>query len=341
MYLPARRLIVTARLESLSERSIHARPPASRTARQPHRRRRSGRTPCERRQGTGRERDRRRREPDRRIHRRRRAAADRHHRRRRRHDAQRPRACGRSPRHLQARRRGPLAHPHARVPRRGAAVDRRGRQARHHHAPCQRTACLVAGGRGRREVGGHAGCARAGHPRRGQRTLLCNAGAAEIPQDRPHRGGGDPRGGAAPRHGPARYRLHAGRRRACAGHMGRGAARRCRPADAARRHPGRGLPRQRNRGARRARGRHGRGLCRRAVADPRQRTWAISVRQWPPGARQADPRRRACGLFRLSAARPPSRGGAVRHLRPAGGRRQCATRPRPRCASATPAWCAR
>ena len=73
---------------------------------------------------------------------------------------------------------------------------------------------------------------------------------------------------------------------------------------------------QRDRGARRTRGRRGRRLCRGALADPRQCARAISVRQRPPGARQADPRRGARGLFRLSAARPPSGGGAVRDARP-------------------------
>ena len=81
----------------------------------------------------------------------------------------------------------------------------------------------------------------------------------------------------------------------------------------------------RHRRPRRARGRVGRGLCRRAVADPGQRARAISLRQRPAGARQADPGRGARGLCRLSAARPPSRGGAVRHARPARGRRQRAS----------------
>ena len=67
-----------------------------------------------------------------------------------------------------------------------------------------------------------------GHPRRSQRSLLCDAGAAEIPQDRPHRSRSDPRSGAAARDGAARHRLHAGRRRARAGDLGRSTARRCR-----------------------------------------------------------------------------------------------------------------
>ena len=107
---------------------------------------------------------------------------------------------------------------------------------------------------------------------------------------------------------------------------------------------------QRHRGAQRARRRGGGRLCRGALADPRQCARAISVRQRPPGARQADPRRGARGLFRLPAARPPSGGGAVRHARSAGSRRQCASgqdrgavpqcRPRPRadraCAEGRP-----
>ena len=69
------------------ESPTHARPPAPRTDRQPHRRRRSGRASGERGQGTGGERHRCRRQPDRHLHRWRRPAADRHHRRRQRHDA--------------------------------------------------------------------------------------------------------------------------------------------------------------------------------------------------------------------------------------------------------------
>ena len=52
---------------------------------------------------------------------------------------------------------------------------------------------------------------------------------------------------------------------------------------------------------------------------------AISVRQRPPGARPAAARRGARRLRRLSAARPPSGGRAVRHRRAARGRRQRAS----------------
>ena len=247
----------------------------------------------------------------------------------------------RPPRHLQARRRGSAADSHAGVPRRGAALDRRGGETRHHHPPRQRAACVVAVGRRRREISDHAGGARPGHPRRGQRSLLCDARAAEIPQDRPHRSRSDPRSGSAACDGAARHRLHARGRRARAGDLGRGAARCGGPPDAARRYSRRGFSFQRHRGAVGARRRRGRRLCRRTLADARQCARAISVRQRPPGARQAHSRRGARGLFRLSAARPPSGGGAVRDA--AACRRSMPTciRPRPKCASATPGSSAR
>ncbi len=154
----------------------------------------------------------------------------------------RPCAGRRPPCHLQARRRGPVADPHAGVSRRGVALDRRGSKTRHHHASRRRAACLVIVGRRRGEIGHHAGRAFKGHPRRSQRSLLCDAGAAEISQDRPHRSRSDPRGGAAAGDGAARYRLHAGRRGTRARHLGRSAARRRGPADPARRYSGRRFP---------------------------------------------------------------------------------------------------
>ena len=205
----------------------------------------------------------------------------------------------------------------------------------------QRAARLVAVGRRRREIADHAGGAVARHPRRGQRSLLRDARPAEIPQDRPHRGRSDPRSGAAAGDGAARYRLHARRRRTRAGDLGRGAARRRGPADAARRYPGQRFPFERHRSARRARRRRGRGLCRSALADARQRARAISVRQRPPGARQADSRRGARGLFGLPAARPSSRRGAVRDDWSRRRSTPTCIRPRPRCGFATPASSAR
>ena len=93
-----------------------------------------------------------------------------------------------------------------------------------------RAARLVDRGRRRREVGRKAGGARGGHAGRGARPVLRHAGAAEVPQARPHRGGGGARGGAPARHEPAGCRLHARRRGARAGDIRGDAARRHRPA---------------------------------------------------------------------------------------------------------------
>ena len=87
----------------------------------------------------------------------------------------------------------------------------------------------------------------AGHPRRGARPVLRDAGAAEISQARPHRGRGRARGGAPACHEPAGCRLHARRRGARARDLCRGAARRHRPARPARRRARRRLPAPRRR----------------------------------------------------------------------------------------------
>ena len=91
----------------------------------------------------------------------------------------------------------------------------------------------------------------------------------------------------------------------------------------------------------RARRRRGRGLRRGPVPDPGECARAISVRQRTAGARQADSRRGARGLFRLSAARPPSGGGAVRDARSRRRSMPMCIRPRPKCGSATRGWFAR
>ena len=84
----------------------------------------------------------------------------------------------------------------------------------------ERTACLDAQRRCRREIRHQTGRAQPRHQRRGARSVLRDAGAAEIPQDRPQRGGSGARSGAAAGHEPARCRLHARRRRARAGDLG-------------------------------------------------------------------------------------------------------------------------
>ena len=202
-----------ARTRKLCEQVADARPPADRSRYQPHRRRRGGRAPGKRREGACRECARCRREPHRRADRRRRPPAHSCRRRRRGHDAGRPVACGRAPRHVEARRRGSRCHRYARLPRRGAAFDRRRSAACDRFPPRQRTARLVDRGGRRREVGTAARGARRGHARRGARSVLRHAGAIEVSQARPHRGGSRARSRAPSRHEPPRCRFHARRRR--------------------------------------------------------------------------------------------------------------------------------
>ena len=140
--------------------------------------------------------------------------------------ARRPCARGRAPRHFEAPRRRSGFDPHARLPRRGVALDRRGRAPCDHNAPQSRAACLGDRGRGRREIRRQTRGARRGHPRRSARSVLRHPGAAEISQARPQRGGSGARGGAPARHEPARRRLHARRRGARAANLCRDAARR-------------------------------------------------------------------------------------------------------------------
>ena len=71
-----------------------------------------------------------------------------------------------------------------------------------------------------------------------------------------------------------------------------------------------------------------------------QRAVAISLRQRPPGARPAAARRGARRLCGLSAARPPSGRGAVRHRRAARGRRQRASGQDRGALPRLAAWCA-
>ena len=97
-----------------------------------------------------------------------------------------------------------VRYSHARLPRRGLALDRRGGAA-HHHDPARAGAARLGHhGRRRPQGRGQAGGARRGHPGRGARPVLCDAGAAQVPEDRPHRSRGHPRGGAPPRHEPTR-----------------------------------------------------------------------------------------------------------------------------------------
>ena len=186
-------------------------PPARRRCGQPDRGRRGGRAAGLGGQGTGRERARRRGAADRRRLCRRRQAADPGAGRRPRHPGRRTAAGARAARHLQDRRHRPHPHPHVRLPRRGAALAGRGRPADRDLAGGGR----IAGARrhrARRAGGVDApGGAGAGHRGRARGTLLGDAGAAQVPAQRPRRGAGDRRRGAPARHGGAGHRLHADR----------------------------------------------------------------------------------------------------------------------------------
>ena len=74
--------------------------------------------------------------------------------------------------------------------------------------------------------------------------------------------------------------------------------------------------------------------------NKRERAEPVRVRQRPGGARQADRRRAARRLSRLSPARAPRRRGAVPRLRSRARSTSTCIPPRPRCGSATPRWCA-
>ena len=216
---------------------------------------------------------------------------------------------------------------HARLPRRGAAVDRRGGAARDRDAPRQRGARLVDRGRWRRQVGAQARGARRRHAGRGARPVLRHARAAEIPQTR-----------RAPRPRPCATWCE---RLAMAGLTwpSRSPARNARrstfaatlPGGAGAARPARRRARRRFRAPTRspsplnARASCVEGFAATADAHARQCPRPISVRQRPAGARQASARRCARRLRRLPAARPASAAGAVRLGSAARARRQRAS----------------
>ncbi len=190
---------------------------------QPHRCRRGDRAPGCGGEGAGRERARRWRPAYPGCNRGWRHCAHRGRRRRRRHERRGTGARGAAPRHLQAGRRRSRPHRHARLSRRGAAGDRRGRPARHHHASGGRSARPYHS-RGRRPGRRAGAVGRTGrHPRRGARPVLRHPGAAQVPEAPAHRGrarrGGDPPAGVRRAGGgvPVRKRRADGVRPAGAG----------------------------------------------------------------------------------------------------------------------------
>ena len=178
------------------------------------------------------------------------------------------------------------------------------------------------------------------HQRRGARSVLRNARAAEIPQDRPRRGGSRARGGAPPRHGPA------GRR------VSRSPARSARRSTCRRR-------RRRTAGWRGSRDVLGADFRANAIAVEAERD---GVRVDGFAGLPTLSRANTLGQYLFVNGRPVRdkllvgavRGAYADYLprdrHPAGGavRRRSSRarststciRPRPRCASATPGWCA-
>ena len=179
-------------------------------------------------------------------------------------------------------------HPLARLPRRGAALDRLGGQARDPlaHIRCGRSRRDF--GRGWACFGGEARRRQPRHVRRGARPLLRHARQAEIHEGRTRRKLGYIRCGQAHRDRLPGRPLHPLRHRsldtrpACDGRHAGGSSAPYRPGH------GCGLPRQ---FARHRRGPRKRGAFRPRLdpfLHPRQRAAAICLCQRPAGARQAD-----------------------------------------------------
>ena len=257
-------------------------------------------------------------------------------------DAVRPRALGRAPRHLEAHRRRSRRHPHARLPRRGAAVDRRHRASLDPVPRPRRHRSVRGRRRPRRESGPQAGRRQSRHARRGARSFLGHARAPEVPEIGARREPGRLRSREAPRHG-------ASRRSASRSPWASAPAFACRasrePADGLLQRLGRIMGREFLDDALAVSGeRDGMRVSGFAglptLASPR-RGPAVPLRQRPPGARQAPRRRRARRLRRPRAQGPLSAARALRRACAGPISTSTCTRRRPRCASATRAACAR
>ena len=224
------------------------------------------------------------------------------------------------PRHLQTHRRGADPHLHPWLPRRGAALDRRGGAAGDHLPPARLGPRQPDHRRGRR--GRPRGPRRrgAGLARRGARCVLRHPGPAEIPQERPHRGRARRNRGAPPRHGRPRHGVPAGAR----------GPRRVRPAGPGARPPRRlaaggggggddaaGARDPRRDGAQRL------SVRARLVAHDRRRAELGGER--PSGGRSGAADRRARGLSRRDHAWAACGGGAVARPAARGTRRERAS----------------
>ena len=259
------------------------------------------------------------------------------------------RARGRAPLHLEAARTTICSDIRTLgLPRRGAAVDRLGQPL--HASPRGRRGAdsawalaIDGGAQGR----ARAGRASAGHAGRGARSVLRHAGAAEVPQGAAHRIEPRRRRDAAPRHGASRrspsgceseertlFDLPAAAPSLLDEPM------RARLERLARDH---GPRLRRQRAGRSTPTREGLRLTGYAGLPTLNRADGaapVSLRQRPAGARPAAGRRGARRLPGFPGARPPSAGGAVPRRAARAWSTSTSIRPRPRCASATPASCA-
>ena len=139
--------------------------------------------------------------------------ADPRRRRRLRHRGRRAAAGRGQPRHQQdSRRRRPVSRRHARLPRRGAGVDRRGQPAGAPQPAGGRRAAARSSKSSAGGAGAVAACGRAvRHDDRSPAAVLQHAGAAEVPADDADRDGPPDRGLHAAGAGPSAGPLHAAR----------------------------------------------------------------------------------------------------------------------------------
>ena len=257
-----------------------------------------------------------------------------------RHGGRRAAAGAGAPRHLQARRRAADPDHHAGLSRRGAALDRLGQPAAPGQPHGRHGRGLGARGRpAARPAQPAPAPGGAGHPGRGARPVLQGAGPAEVPALRAHRGRGGARrwcaawrwpGPSSP--SPRRVDGRPAFRAEPAGELFADALLHRLAAVLGREFVANAIELDAEREGSRLH-----GLCRPADLQPPRRAPAASVRQPPPGpgpAPEAGPARR---LQRPPVPRPPAGGGAVPRAAARAGRRQRPSRPRPRCAFATPA----
>ena len=332
----ARRRRVRALGQGLAHRSHAMRhdPRAARSAHQPDRRRRGRRAAGGRVEGAPRERTRFGRDTDRRRSRGRRHRT--HPRRRQRlgYRARRAAARRRPARNLQAHDgRRPGGDRDARLPRRGARVDRRRVPARARFARRRPAACVADRGRRRHRRRHRARRNRRRHDGDRARALLQHAGAPQVPADRGDRVGSLRRGVPPRRARASGRRLHAAAqrpRRAPAARAGAAGARRSTAGRRVRRRRGAG---RRAVGA--ARARRLRGPARVRNSDRPDSTRSSTAASSATACSRTRCARRIATCSITSASRPSRCGSCSIRVRST----STSTRRRSRCASAIRARC--